>query len=985
MRERPARTSWTPARPGRPYAIPVLVLLMTILGLAFRPAVTAAQEPATRARIVIEGYVYDADTAKPLPYANVTVVGTTWGAMTKPDGSYSIGPVPAGLYELRATFVGYDPEVRAIQSAVDAKLRADFRLKPVVTSTREVTIKAQRPLVDVKRASTIRSYDQEEIESMALEPTLDSVVEQAPGVTKDNDQLHIRGGRADETLYIVDGVKSRDLLSGDSKGSTIGARSVAEVNIITGGFDAKYGQALSGIVEAKLKEGSDQFQGYVGYVTDALLDDQNLDFYEFQVSGPFTPLPGTLRLLGVDDPGKMTFFFNVGANLSDGWLPSISDLPGDRTLVSSYRDRFFGKSFRYRDFFYPRAANQWRMLFKSSWRPTSSDKFDFSVTKNLSFHQGFGENDISDINRNETNYPWNWARRLDHYYTVSDDQNTLSLIWNKGVSQNLVHALTLTRYYTSSHRDVSGMNWLQYDTTTDSDVLFLDEDTPYFRDIGDAPDYRDRFSRTWSLATDWTLTRGRQKFDAGWTHQLEEVQYLTLDATTVDTSYAHYNPLGDEFDLFHVYPASGALYVQDRLEYESLIAGVGIRYDYWFPGESVENLYENWETANQPTITKGTAQEFMDDTHEIFGHRFKGHLSPRIQISHPITNRDNLFFNYGHFSQRPPYYYVYSKLSSQSSREYPRIGNPNLNPEIAVQYEIGAGHQFRPTVAAKASVFYKDIYDYPTSTTIEFGDRQTVRSNFFIYLNRDYARSTGIEVELRKRRTRFWSGSVAYTYSVAKGKASDPNYLKLVQESGGDSRETRLGEVYMWWNRPHKLTLYYSLASEKGQRLRLLGQDLPDNWNMTLYTLLQSGRAYTPQNEAGFDTGQEYSRNGPVEFTTNLKLRKGFRLLGLNMEGTAEIFNLFDRRTPLRFDPVTGKAYEPGKGSLDSPYQDPRNLDLSDEELLEATGYQLDPEESAAEAAASIRQGIRATAYQYDNPSYRSAPRSIRIGVGVEW
>jgi hypothetical protein len=220
---------------------------------------------------------------------------------------------------------------------------------------------------------------------------------------------------------------------------------------------------------------------------------------------------------------------------------------------------------------------------------------------------------------------------------------------------------------------------------------------------------------------------------------------------------------------------------------------------------------------------------------------------------------------------------------------------------------------------------------------------------------------------------------------VAKGKSSDPNYLKLVQESGGDSRETRLGEVYMWWNRPHKLTVWYALTSGRGDRMRVLGRDLPDDWNMSLFTLIQSGRAYTPLNDGGFEIGQEYSKNGPLEFSTNLKFRKGFRLLGLNLEGTAEIFNLFNHRTPLRFDPVTGKAYEPGKGSLDSPYSNPDNLDLSDEELLAATGYQLDAEEAAAEAAARIRQGILATVYRYDNPSYRSAPRSIRLGVGVEW
>jgi outer membrane receptor protein involved in Fe transport len=947
---------------------------LILLSLAFSaaPALGTAR---------IEGKILDADGSKPLAYANVIIIGTAKGAMSQADGGFVITPLDPGAYELQASFVGYETVKQSIKIEEGQTLNIVIRLKATAVRTREVTIKADRPLVDVKRASTIRTYDEGELKSLAIQPTLDSVVEQQPGVTKDNDQIHIRGGRADETLYIVDGVKQRDLLSGDSKGSTIGSRSVAEVNIITGGFDAKYGQALSGIVEAKLKEGTDQFHGYFGYTTDHAIDDQNTDLFDFQVSGPLPLMPRLAKLFGADDGGKMKFFVDVSADLSDGWLPSISDLPGDKKLHSSYKDRFLGNSFRYENFFYPRASDDWRLLFKTSWRATTSDKFDFSFTKSLGFDQGFGQADIADINRNEVSYPWNWSKRLDHYYTDSQDQNSLSLVWNKGVTRNLVTTNAFTRYFTSSHRDVAAKIWTDYDARTDTDAP-EENLSPYFRDVGDAPDYRDRFVETYSLADDWTYTRNRHKFDWGWSHQLENVQYLTLTATTIDLPD---KPLGDEFDLFHVHPSSGAMYVQDRLEYESLIAGIGLRYDYWFPGKEVEDLYDNWETLNRPTINAATRQEFLDDTHGLFGRRFKGHLSPRLQISHPITAHDNLFFNYGHFTQRPAYFYVFAKSSSQSSEEFPRIGNPNLNPEISVQYELGGGHQFRPDLAAKLSLFYKDIYDYPTSTTLVLKERRTSRSNFFIYRNLDYARSTGFELELRKRRMGHWSGAIAYTYSGAKGKSSDPNNLKLVQESGGDARETELGEMFMWWNRPHKFTLWYSCSSQRGDRMRLAGKTLPDDWDMSIYTLVQSGRAYTPTNPFGDKTGQDYSKNGPFESMTNVKLRKGFRPFGLNMEATFEIFNLFNRRTGLSVDPATGKLWKPGKGSLNSAYENPANLRLSDEDLIEATGATVGPDQSVAEVASGIRSSILATVDRYSNPAYRAAPRAMRVGVGVEW
>ena len=177
----------------------------------------------------------------------------------------------------------------------------------------------------------------------------------------------------------------------------------------------------------------------------------------------------------------------------------------------------------------------------------------------------------------------------------------------------------------------------------------------------------------------------------------------------------------------------------------------------------------------------------MNDTYGIFGRRFKAHLSPRIAISHPITDRDNLFFNYGHFTQIPNYLWVYSKLSSISSELFPLIGNPNLNSEISVQYEIGARHQFTEGVAANFTIFYKDIYDYPTSQTFE----KVGVGQMFIYRNVDYARSRGIEIEVKKKLTRLWGATVVYTYSLATGKSFGPQYARADSRARRQRRHAR--------------------------------------------------------------------------------------------------------------------------------------------------------------------------------------------------
>lgn len=922
------------ATPPRAWRVRISsLLLLLVAGLLASSAWGATGQ--------VGGRITDAKSGQPLGYANVSVVGTTLGAFSQEDGTFLIASVPAGPHEILVSFIGYENQSRSVIVAEGQTSQADFRLKGTVVKTeKEVLIQAERPLVDVKRASTTRVYDENELKTLTIEPSLDSVVEQQPGVTKDNNQIHIRGGRSDETLYIVDGVQMRDLLSGDSRGGNISARSVAEVTIITGGFDAKYGQALSGVVEARTKEGTEEYRGYVGYNTDRLTGDRETDIVEVQLGGPLPLFHHLLRPIGTREQGRPTFFVSLGAELENGYLPAIDDVPGGK-LSSSYRDDFFGKH-RYSDFFYPRSANDWRVLFKSAWKASASHKFTLALNKTLSFDQGFNDSDPSEVNRNVNHYPWNYQGGFDRYYTVTRDQNSLSLTWIHSVTPSLVDNVKLTRYFSSRHQDVAGKTWNEY-TIIAVDSL-AGGDRPFFKDQGDASSYRDQYIETWSLDSDWAYKWRKHDLRWGARTQHETVQYLSLDARTVSVA----RPLGREFDLFRVTPTTGGLYVQDRLEYEGLVASYGLRYDYWFPGRQVERLYER---KDRLTINEQTAREWDRATYEIFGRRFKGHLSPRVQVSHPITERDHLFFNYGHFSQRPPYFYVYAKSSSQSSEEFPRIGNPNLNPEISVQYELGAGHSFRRDMAAKISLFQKDIYDYPTTATVELSDRTTTRSSYFVYFNRDYARARGVELELRRRFGGRSSWAAAYSYSIVKGKGSDPNRLALVRSTGGDARETSLDEEFMWWNRPHKLTLWMDYRVAEGEKdARLLGMNVPADWSLNLYYLIQSGRAYTPIDAFGNATSAtEYSRNGSPESTCNGTVTKGFRAGGRRFEVSLQAWNIFDYRTALVLDPMTGKAYSLDRGSL---------------------------------ANSTVNEVYLAN--QYSDPSMRSAPRNIRLGFGVE-
>ncbi len=256
------------------------------------------------------------------------------------------------------------------------------------------------------------------------------------------------------------------------------------------------------------------------------------------------------------------------------------------------------------------------------------------------------------------------------------------------------------------------------------------------------------------------------------------------------------------------------------------------------------------------------------------------------------------------------------------------LGNPDLNPQVSVNYELGAKHQFLPTAAVNATFFVKDIYDYPAATTFK-RQEGTSLVDILVYLNGHFARSKGFEVELEKRRSHNWSGRLVYTYQQTKGKSSDPNAAKVVQESGGNAAETPLAQTFVSWNRPHKLTLSFDMRFD---------DDAPERWGFlrhtgfNVYMQAQSGRAYTPYRWSTVSgpgeleaAGETNSANGPFQVTTDVKLNRYLQLgrqrVDLSLQGT----NIFNTYIVNRVDPVTGEGRVWGVGAYD-PSRSPSTI-----------------------------------------------------------
>ncbi|UCE03050.1 MAG: TonB-dependent receptor, partial [Candidatus Latescibacterota bacterium] len=201
----------------------------------------------------IIGRVVDAETGSPLPFASVGIKNSVLGANSQQDGGFVIRGLVPGRYTLRASYIGYEEQELTLTVEAFRATEANFRLRPksAAGKTDTVLVTGERPLVDVAEVSTVRRTTADEIAKLTVDDLFD-VVERQIGVTGDNEELHIRGGRTDETVFQIDDVAMKNVITGGAVGGSFSAKAMQNVEVITGGYQAEYGQAISGIVRAEL-------------------------------------------------------------------------------------------------------------------------------------------------------------------------------------------------------------------------------------------------------------------------------------------------------------------------------------------------------------------------------------------------------------------------------------------------------------------------------------------------------------------------------------------------------------------------------------------------------------------------------------------------------------------------------------------------------------------------------------------------------------
>jgi len=764
----------------------------------------------------IAGVIKDAATGEQLPAVNIVIEGTTLGGATDNEGHYFIINIPPGTYSLQASMVGYAVESRTgVIVNVDHTTTIDFDLRVTAIAGEEVTVTAEREIVPMDISASHIVADAEQIVEVPMVTDIAQYIHLQAGIEGD----YIRGGGLDQTQFMMDGLMVVDNRTNKPM-MMVNLSSVKELNIIKGGFNAEYGNVRSGLINVVTREGSPSvYHGsfdfryspphlkhngvsifspdfyylrpyldpdvmWVGTENGTWTDEEKETYETFMGWNEYSK-----RLLGDDDPindrtpeecrdiflwrhalegsGALGQKEGTYADRPDwnvdvsfgGPVPYISKYLGNLSFFASYRDNQEMFALPTNRNYYKEETTHLKLTSRLSQSMKLTLEGLYGKTNTVS-RSGMLTSGTGMLSYNDKSYLYlpSSLSPHDHY------QSMVGLSFDHVLSPNTFYNIRISNIFV---KDVC--SW--YDRWRDKTILEYFGNTP----VDEIPyGFWWRKTEEWGMfhpghvvggLRDWSETGTvNLKFDL--TSQIDKYNQIKVgwmvNYDDLDTYRMWVSPGQEDEEWvkkWRHFPIRAGAYLQDKLEFEGMIANFGVRLDYNEPNCE-------WFTVDR------YSQYFMKKYKDVFTEvapkePAKGHLkiSPRLGVSHPISDNAKLYFNYGHFYSMPSsismYEIDFGRKGSPAGISF--IGNPSAELPQTVSYELGVEYNVRNWFLVHLSGYYKDVRDQTGSVSYTNFDG---RVDYSTTENNNYADIRGFEFRLDKRFGRFITGWLNYNYMV---------------------------------------------------------------------------------------------------------------------------------------------------------------------------------------------------------------------------
>jgi len=896
----------------------------------------------------ITGFVKDAATGEPLFGTNIIVEGTTLGAASDIEGYYVILNVPPGTYSLKATSIGYTAsKVEDVRVSINQTTEINFGMRSATLTTQEIVVVAQKPIVQKDVSSSTVNLNIQEIQNLPV-VSVDKVLSLQAGIQGGSDGVLIRGGTADQTAFMVNGISMADERNGISY-TGVSYTSIEEIQVQTGGYNAEYGNIQSGLVNVVTREGKK-------------------DKYFFSFQGRYSPAapkhfggsansPNSFWIRPFIDPdvcwtGTKTGWAN-NVNLQsqypefEGWVEAArlyNDLKNNAGYGNYYNDitplaaqqLYLFQHRRVLDIDKPDydfdmsfggpvpEVSQYlgNLRFMASFRKTSTQyliplstnsledysgqiKLTSDVMKGMKLNIdgliGRTTGTTRDAAGNPLFFrtPENISAALSMFSQFKTVENRIFATdyWCpqtmdvKSLGIKLTHVLTPETFYEVQLSGFQSKNKAVPGRDRDTNRvyqfgnLFVDE-APF----GFTPEQtfaginNFRTSVGFSNGRDTsTVTKYTIKFDI--TSQIDKYNNIK---TGFEFIYADHDIHAGSVDKFltsgrylvnyQKQPIRAALYVQDKFEYEGMIANVGLRMDYSHAGGDWY-VYDAWSAAFQSPSdlsilpTEPTKKRIT--------------LSPRIGVAFPITEDSKLFFNYGHFHQMPDpqaLYYI-GKYTDQTQQIF-RMPDPNAPLQRTISYELGYEQNAFDQFLVRIAGYYKDVTNQPIS--VEYISDVV---DYYVREPRGYYDIRGFEVTVTKNRGEWITGFLNYTYMVSSnGNFGYSKYYdvttqqKNYENSTTDNQQTRpIPQPYARAN--------FDIFTPTDFGPQYAGMYLLGDWRLNIVGNWKAGQYFTWTGGPGALDGVKNNVQWTDYYNVDLRVSKKFKFGPANIEFFVDISN----------------------------------------------------------------------------------------------
>lgn len=909
----------------------------------------------------IAGKITDAVTGDPLPFVNVIVMGTSLGAASDIDGNYSILNVPPGVYSVKASAIGYNQvTITNVRVSIDLTTSVDFQLKETSLELgQEVVVVASKPLIQKDLTASTAIVGDELISELPVTEISDVLSLQAGIVTGAGGDLHIRGGRSGQVTYQIDGVPITDAYDGGSV-VNVNTSAVQELQVISGAFNAEYGQALSGVINLVTKDGNNNFNGTItSYVGDYIssrdnifwnigdINPINIQNYEGSLSGPIIK-DKLFFFTNARYYKNLGYFYGKRYFLTTDLATEVPGSAGSQFNVTSNGDSSF-------------------VPLNPSERIYGQGKLTYRIFEGVKVSYNFmlERQNFKMYDGAARLTPDNNLRRFDKSYS-----NILNI--NHAISAKSFYSLNFSYYFKDYQHYLFKDIYTGKNDSLHLPTLYVDNSIhrtpPYTFNVGGTNNNRfHRNSGTIGVKLDWS-TQVTQEINVQFGGEFKSNRLFYKNVNLVDKfddngqKVYPYNvvvpPISStDHNVYLHQPKEGAAYVQAKFEAFNMIFNAGIRYDIFDPDGQIlrdpsdPNYRNPLKPENKYSVDvngNGKYEPEMGDKLKTDAERLKywfkdasikTSLSPRIGIAFPITARGVIHFSYGHFFQLPRYELLYENPDFElgvGSGNQGLFGNADLKPQKTVKGEIGLQQQLSDNIAIDVTMFFEDFRNLTGTQTediLVFGGAQSYSK----YANSDFGFSKGIIFKFSQRFSDGLAANLDYTYSVTKGNASNPQDARNAI-LGGALPETFI--VPLAWDQTHTLNISVAYT-------------VPGNYGFSIIGNYFTGQPYTPQINKNTRVSQNAfptnSDNKPSIFNLDMRAYKDFKFGNYTLSLFVKIFNVFD------LDNATG-VY----GDTGDPYF---TFGKYEAKLINPTRYANSLDEL------------------YTNPTFFSEPRRVELGA----